>query len=166
MYCPNCASKNSVDQKFCRSCGLNLEQTALSLVEQATGEMAGKIELSQRKLDRFGKIAFGGFGVIVLAGIVGLIYTIIMKMVLSGTQPVVGVMLALFVIFAGLALTYVAFNENLKEKREAIKKGRAPAEIDQPSAATLLSEGYPRPVPSVTENTTDLLPVKNKTRTL
>ncbi|HXC70860.1 MAG TPA: zinc-ribbon domain-containing protein [Pyrinomonadaceae bacterium] len=30
MYCPNCGTKTSANQNFCRACGLGLEKIALS----------------------------------------------------------------------------------------------------------------------------------------
>jgi hypothetical protein len=71
MYCPNCASQNNDDAKFCRTCGANL-----SLISQAlTGEV------SQVRHDKHGKsehksppsfpngvgTIIGGFGFILAA---------------------------------------------------------------------------------------------------
>lgn len=36
MYCPDCGKTNSAEQKFCRACGLQLEQVVQSLVAQRT----------------------------------------------------------------------------------------------------------------------------------
>ena len=64
MFCPNCGAKNSSEQKFCRSCGMNLEQTALDLADQ----FGAVRDVSSQSIDRFfenlGKVAFGGFGTV------------------------------------------------------------------------------------------------------
>lgn len=41
MFCPNCGEQNSLEQKFCRNCGINLEQTAAFVREQSAGETPG-----------------------------------------------------------------------------------------------------------------------------
>ena len=66
----------------------------------------------ERSLEAFGNLAFGGLGVIVGLSICGFIYLIVTRMILSGTQPVAGVLFALFLIFAGLSLAYVFRNED------------------------------------------------------
>ena len=50
MYCPNCATQNSDDTKFCRACGANL-----SLVPQAlTGRLPGTRSKRHGKLKKSG----------------------------------------------------------------------------------------------------------------
>ncbi len=166
MYCPNCAAKNSTDQRFCRACGMNLEQTAAMLSEQFPARKPVELERTERRIERFGQIAFGGFGVVLVIGVLGIIYTIISKMIVSGQQPWAGVLLVLFIVFAMLTLAYVVFNEDLKERKKA-KPMMPPAvpELDA-AEANRLTEGTPMPVPSVVEDTTDLLPVETKTRKL
>jgi hypothetical protein len=65
---------------------------------------------------KFGDIAFTGFGIAVLLGVIGLVYVTFVKMVLSGDNPAAGIVLILFIIFAALALAYVFMNETLKEQ--------------------------------------------------
>src|SRR6186997_191574 len=43
MYCPQCATANSADVKFCRSCGLELEPLVLALARRP-GNKPGKAE--------------------------------------------------------------------------------------------------------------------------
>jgi len=38
MHCPNCGTKASAGQKFCRACGFSLENVARLIAEQAPGE--------------------------------------------------------------------------------------------------------------------------------
>jgi hypothetical protein len=33
MFCPNCGNQAAVDQKICRSCGMNLQKVAPALAE-------------------------------------------------------------------------------------------------------------------------------------
>ena len=167
MYCPSCGSKNSTDQRFCRACGMNLESTASSLREQYPDSERYELTKREQRLERFGQFAFGGFGIVLLIAIGGLIYTIFTKMVLTGQQPLAGILLSAFIVFAALTLAYVVFAEDLKDKR---KRGRAeaiggPDELRSPAVTgRLLEEREFVPAASVTENTTDLLPVADRER--
>jgi hypothetical protein len=141
---------------------MNLEASARSLREwEPSAESADLIRREQR-IERFGQFAFGGFGIVLLVAVAGIIYTILTKMVLAGTQPLVGILLIAFIIFAVLTLGYVAFNEDLKERR---KKSRwsSPAEIEAAVVTgKLLEEKEFEAVPTVTENTTELLPTRKR----
>lgn len=167
MFCPNCGANNTTEQRFCRSCGFNLEQTAMSLLEQIPSAERANLLKKERALEKFGSVVFGGFGIVVLLAVVGMVYWIVVKMVLSGASPVAGVLLAVFLIFAVLTLTYVVMNESLKEQ----KSKRSPDGIKDfetgVDTGKLLEEGHFEPASaSVTENTTDLLYSVNKTRKL
>ena len=64
---------------------MNLEQTAAELLSHFPGGKAAEIDRAEQRLEKFGRIAFGGFGVVVAGGILFLIYMIISKM-----MPVLG----------------------------------------------------------------------------
>ena len=143
---------------------MNLESTAASLLEQFPGGNVTDLARSERRLERFGQFAFGGFGIVLLIAIGGLVYTIFTRMVLSGQQPLAGLVLMAFLIFAAMALTYVAFAEDLKEKRKKrVGHPAAPPVLDAAVVTgRLLEEQEFVPAVSVTENTTDLLPTPNR----
>lgn len=169
MFCPNCGANNSTEQKFCRACGLNLEQTALSLLEQIpSAESAGLLK-REKNLEKFGNIVFTGFGLVLLAGICAIIYLIITKAILTGSSVLGGILLIAFIIFAALALTYVVLKEDLKER----KQKASPAlknELSEKLDTAKLLEDRPfepvGPVPTVTEGTTELLYNKTETKKL
>lgn len=166
MFCPSCGSQNNVEQKFCRSCGMNLEQTALSVREQKGDEALLQIDTEQKKLERFGNVAFGGFGIVLIVGISALIGYVLQQMVFSGSRPLFGVLIAAFIIFAGMALTYVIWNESLKEKREKLKMPRElPPPVPNPRLPPRDTNDLV-PVPSVVDGTTELLDIKRKTNEL
>lgn len=149
-------------QKFCRSCGLNLEQTAQSLVTQKPSAKLADIQVAEKRLAKFGNIAFGGLGVVCVAAVIGMIYTILSTFILSGENPIAGVIFILFLIFATLGLAYVLFNEHLKEKKLAARNPNIEPEIEGTPTGTLLEEKHFEPMPSVTENTTELLGIERK----
>lgn len=164
MFCPNCGANNSTEQRFCRACGLNLEQTALSLLEQIPSAESAKLLKRERNLEKFGNIAFGGFGFVLLTGIIAIIYLITTKMILSGESVLGGIILIAFIIFAALALTYVVLNEDLKERKQKAKPVLKNEISEKQETARLLEEKPFEPIPSVTENTTELLYAEKNTR--
>lgn len=142
---------------------MNLERSAASLVEQFPDAPRADLQREERMLERFGTVAFGGFGVVVLLAIAGLIYWIVDKAILSGEGPLMGVLLIAFLVFAALSLGYVIWRESLKEKRAKldVAPGRnlATAEAE---TGRVLHEGSFEAVPSsVVEETTDLLPARS-----
>src|SRR5262245_4836134 len=116
MFCPSCGATNSVEQKYCRACGMNLEPAALSLREQFPDDPRADLQREERKLQRFGTVAFGGFAALIGVGMLGFIYMIVTEMVLTGNKPVIGILLILFLIFTAMTLGYVIQRESLKEK--------------------------------------------------
>ena len=140
---------------------MNLEQISAALTEQLP-ERDADIERREAKLEIFGNIAFVGLGIILAAGIVGILYMIITKMILSGEQPLAGILLANFVVFAALALTYVVLREDLNDRKKKARTvaGAAPEPDNKIDTNKLLSDPINQPVPSVVEDTTELLPVQ------
>ena len=156
MYCPNCGQTNSIEQKFCRKCGLNLEGSATSLLDQRPDIGTAH----DKRLERFGNIAFGGLALAGLAAVVGLIYTIVTKFILSGSGVVFGIIMSLLIIFAVLGLAYVGLNETRKGKRT--RTAAAPAELGSNDTSKLLDPGEFTPASSVVEDTTKLLKAEVK----
>ena len=141
---------------------MNLETVVQSLVEQFPGGERPDLVRREERLERFGRIAFGGFGIALLLGIVGIIYAVVVNMILTGERPWFGALVILFVIFAAMSLTYVVFNEDLKDRRKKAAQV-PPRELEVPVVTgKLLDESRFEPIPSVTENTTDLLPSQNR----
>jgi len=164
MFCPNCAANNRTGQKFCRSCGLNLEKSAESLIEQLPNAQSASLLKQTQLVEKFGNFALGGFGVVLLAGVSTVIYFIFSKMILTGVNVLAGILLIAFLIFALLSLIFVFFNESIKEKKAKINPA-LPNELTEAKETGKLLEGKSfEPVPSVTENSTELLFTENKTQ--
>lgn len=164
MFCPSCGTRNSVEQKFCRSCGMNLETSVRSLMEQFPDGARGDLQKQEQRLERFGTIAFGGFGVVILALVGAIIYKVFTELILGGSNVVLGIFAIAFLIFAMLTLAYVVFRESLKEKREKLNPHLHESLPDAHTAK--LPDGAGFGPASVTENTTELLPTDAATRKL
>jgi predicted membrane protein len=116
-------------------------------------------------LETFGTVAFGGLITVIAVGVGAIVYTILTKMILTGSSVLFGILLTAFIVFALLTLTYVFFNESLKEKQN--KRKLIVSELNEPKNTSNLLEEKPfEPAVSVTENSTELLYTKNKTQKL
>ena len=166
MFCPNCGANNSTEQKFCRACGLNLEKSAESLIEQMPTAQSANLLKHEKLVERFGNFALGGLGVVALFGITILIYTIIEKFLVNGTNIYIAILLVAFIVFALLSLIFVIFNESLKEKKAKVNPAINNQLGEKKNTAKLLEDKPFEPISSVTENSTELLYTKNKTQKL
>jgi hypothetical protein len=164
MFCPNCAANNRTEQKFCRSCGLNLEKSAESLIEQFPNAHNAGLSKQTQFVEKFGNFALGGFGVVLLTGIGAIIYFIFSKMILTGANVLTGILLIAFLIFALLSLIFVFFNESIKEKKAKINPALSNELTEAKQTGKLLEEKSFEPIPSVIENSTELFFVENKTQ--
>lgn len=146
---------------------MNLEPAAQSLREQFPAGNRPDLDRREQRIEKFGRFAFGGFLIVVGLAVIGLIVTILDRIVFSGDPPWFGLGLIAFLIFAVLTLVYVVFREDLKEKRKkaGFEHVQTTAELGMPAVTgRLLEEKEFEPVPTVTENTTDLLPRQNQKR--
>ena len=165
MFCPNCGANNATEQKFCRSCGLNLEQSARSLLEQVPSAERANLLRREQSLERFGGIAFTGLGIALLAGLLGLLYYIFMLNIWSGRNIPLGIILMLVIVFGSMAVAYIYMIEAAKDRRTGVDPDLTRELGKGVDTGKLLEEGNFEPA-SVTERTTELLHVENKTRKL
>ena len=161
MYCPNCATKISLEQKFCRSCGLGLEKIAHSLAEQLpTHAVDESLQNRKNRLERLGVTALSIFA----AGVLGyFLFLVGNKLMWSQGKfmAAIGVLAALVVLGSGL-LSVLLFAK-AKEVEHATSKRRLQPAKEMPAAeGQLLPETYLTPVPSVAEGTTELLFVEKE----
>jgi hypothetical protein len=160
MYCPNCGKKATLDQNFCRGCGLELEKISELLAEQlSTTPAVGPGALDPG--DRIMNYIAGSGGAIFLGGgallFAYLIYNIFAKLVIDRGQIFLGSALSLLLTGAILLLSYVFYSEVQKDKRK--RKGpSSPPEIKEATTTKKLTPANPVGVmSSVTEQTTGLL---------
>jgi zinc-ribbon domain len=158
MYCPSCGKTNSAEQKFCRACGLQLEQVVQSLVAQLTAPDADKkLAERQNNLDRVIKaVAVGTISLFVGAVLWGIIYSII---IVKGEVLAGSIFLAIIVgiLLFGLLMLY---RDSLSQNPSKQNSSRPDSLVSD--TAELLSESRYEPVPSVVERTTELLTVNKK----
>src|ERR1044072_8074605 len=160
MYCPNCAKENSVEQKFCRSCGLSLEGVVELLSEQLPGMNTEKnIGERQRKVELWATIL--GSSMISLLVLTVLSYIIYQLIVLQDDLLQGLVVIVLIVGFLAFALLLV-YREYLKNSSKQTL--RQPASLPARKTGELLPEPSFEPIRSVTERTTDLLSAEKKER--
>jgi hypothetical protein len=160
MFCPNCGKSTSVEQKFCRSCGLGLEKAAQSLAEQlSVNNIDTTLQNKQRKVERWLTLVGGSvISLFIISVLGGFIY----KTILVEGEVLEGLGFLVFILgiitFALLAL----YRESLRKKSgKHLSSQTLP--LQQPeSAEKLLPASYAVALPGVTEHTTELLEVEKK----
>jgi hypothetical protein len=81
MYCPNCGKENSVEQRFCRSCGLSLQTISQALTHElsVTESPDKSVEVFNHERKGWQNPLLYGFLIIML----GLIIAIFGKLILA-----------------------------------------------------------------------------------
>jgi zinc-ribbon domain len=158
MYCPNCGTKTSIDQNFCRACGLSLEKTALSLSEQLPAKVDRSVQAQKDRLEKFGVAMLCVFG----AGVLTLLlFLLSQKLLDKGLPGILAMLAALILIVCGLgSVILFARAKDLEEKSS--KRRQQIVSSGSETTKELLSEGHFEPVPTVTERTTELLAVDKR----
>ena len=152
MFCPNCGSKNGIEQNYCRGCGLKLDAIVEAVADQFPSKEYAAL---QRRNERFEKLGVFSLSV---AGFIGLALLLFKaaeyKVILFG--PDVILWSAIGALIGFLLLSVVFFNYT-----KLFSKGRnLPSDDGQkPDVVTAkLIEDRPADyVSSVTENTTSKL---------
>ena len=158
MYCPNCGTNTSSDQKFCRACGLGLEKIALSLFEQLPTKVDKSLQARKERLEKMGVAALSVFGLGVLSF---LLYSVGYKLMMTQGNVLAGLAILGFVIMITCGLTSVVLFAKAKEVGDEAAKRPQPQNLSPAGESTkeLLSEGHFEPVPTVTDRTTEMLVV-------
>lgn len=160
MYCPNCGKQTSIDQNFCRACGLSLEKTALSLSEQLPVKVDESLQAQKERLEKLGVAMLSVFAVCVLTL---LLFLLGQKLLAKGLPGILAMVGALIIIVCGLgSVILFARAKDLDEKSS--KRRQQNLASGSETTKELLTEGQFEPVPTVTERTTELLAVDKRTK--
>ncbi len=164
MHCPNCGTETASGQKYCRSCGLNLEKIA-ELVAEQLPERRAPADLEkgawQRYAERVGLlILLSGAGIFFLA----ICWAIIGKIMIGKGQYLEGgIFLAIIIaLVVGGSLLGLSNSSAPSEPKSAQPKPDSLADAEP--TARLLNEPALEPVPSITEQTTGLLAVDKNSK--
>jgi uncharacterized membrane protein len=165
MHCPNCGTKASAGQKFCRSCGFSLEKIEqlvadqkAAATEQTTKATAG---LSDDRLRRLEKWAAGAL--FALGGILGglMLWAIIAKVMIEKGRIFQGIIVLMILAAAALAL-FLAYLDSERKKPASSRSNRQHRLPQAQETAKMLSEANAEMAVSVTEQTTTNLAEKIK----
>lgn len=169
MYCPNCATETSIDQKFCRTCGMSLALVSQAMSGQALAptdaslrqESAGEPDMMEErrsKLMRRGfALLFAALAFIIVMGIGGDEVARVNHTLGHLMNTMAGLGTAALLAGVGM-IVYGALLPTLTLRHQS--RGRA---ISSPTAAadyqgrrvdTASMEPERLPAPSVTEHTT------------
>jgi len=156
MHCPSCGNESSLDQKFCRKCGFNLEPVGKLMASGATEAELKQNRTEQEKVAVRRMVSWMMWGMLIL--LIGIVLSVIGKQ--FQLDRLVG-LIGTFLILGGLAVTTYGVLDAMRggagfRKRET---SREPSMLEPDRVPTTkdLEGRSPIPLPSVTERTTQLI---------
>src|SRR5215475_15791910 len=157
MHCPDCGTKASVGQKFCRACGFGLEKVEQLVADQRTGATDQTLEATGRFSDdwlrKMEKWASRALFAIRSVAVSLILWAIIVKLMIKEGAIFAGSMILMLVIGVVLLLFLVYLKE--ERKNSASTQSNQGHRLPQAQeTAKMLSEPNAEMVASVTEQTT------------
>lgn len=160
MFCPNCGADNNKKQSYCRFCGLNLRDTAKSLTSQlAFGEetnLLRTLSSVKRSVD-VGSTAL--VGLLVLGGVAYLFFE------RDVGKDLLKVSLVIYFLLKTVQEIIGYYQRRERGRAGANEFERSTVEPTESRETARLPEAKPyEPMPSVVDNSTELLPLEHKAR--
>jgi hypothetical protein len=152
MHCPNCGKQTSIDQKFCRSCGMSLETISKAIIahQSISDSDNPSVRDDSNALRRLGLQLFWGIIVLFMGAV---ILGVNKKMVEADWLRLVG----LATVMAGMILAmYAVLSPLWKQSSKSIPVSEAKSTMELENRAQTLPE-LPTAPPSITEQTTSIL---------
>ena len=166
MYCPNCGEENRIEQNYCRSCGLRLDAISHAVSEQFPTKEYAALQKRKELFEKLGLFSLSLSGFLAFALI--LTRAAYYKIILFGEEVIFGAAFVALVVFGLLSVFFFNYpklfmrfekiNPRLPHQKEPL--------VSETQRERVLEEKPFQPVPSVTEDSTELLPIENKTRKL
>jgi uncharacterized membrane protein YvbJ len=167
MHCPDCGTKASAGQKFCRGCGFGLEKVELLIADQraaateqttvATGRLPDEW---LRKMEKWAARALLALGSIAVSLI---LWAIIVKLMIKEGAIFAGSMLLMLVIGVVL-LSFLAYMQDKRKNSTSTPSNQQHRLPQAQKTAKMLSEQNAEMAASVTEQTTTRLEEKLESR--
>jgi hypothetical protein len=106
MFCPNCGTKNSVEQNYCRACGLKLDAIVEAVSDQFPSKEYAELQRRRERFERIGVLCLS------IAGLIGFALLLLQaaqyKLVLLGPEVLFGSAIGALIGF--LLLSVFFFN--------------------------------------------------------
>lgn len=157
MHCPDCGTKASAGQKFCRGCGFGLEKVEqliadqrAAALDQTTGATGGLLDDRLRKIERWAVRAL-----FTLGGILGglMLWAIIAKVMIEKGRIFQGSVVLMILAGAALAL-FLAYLDSERKKLASARSNQQHGLPQAQETAKMLAEPNAEMAVSVTEQTT------------
>src|SRR5215213_36295 len=132
MFCPNCATKIEIEQKFCRSCGLKLEAVLQVVSEQIPTKEYAKLQRRRELFEKLGIFSLSGFGLIGICFLIAKVAAY--KMALFGENVIFWSAFAVFIAFGLLSVFF--FNYPKFMNLEKVNPHFVPPEEKEIAAST------------------------------
>ena len=161
MFCPNCGANNNKKQNYCRFCGLSLQDTAKSLMNQIIFGQDSKVLKTLSSVKR--TVDFTS-AMLIVGGIVGVVAYYFFGREFGKDLAKTSLVIYFLLKLVQEVISYFQRRERSKAKPNNF--GQGVGQFEPEKAVKFLDEKPFEPARSVAEHTTELLPIENKTRKL